>query len=166
MYKAKLNESLTNGEHKKIQLLQGRWSGNIKSWFGTDEPVDESEISGEIKSVLDGRFALYEYKSFFQGKPTEGLALIGYFIKEDKFQFAWADTFHTCTAIMFSESKPLAEKFEVQGIYYGNENPPKPWGWRTHFNFVDSNTIEIICHNTSPEGIEHLATHAVLKRSS
>lgn len=166
MYKAKLNESLNYGNHKKLQQLQGSWKGTIKSWFGTEEPVDESEISGNIKSVLDGRFALYEYKSFFQGKPTEGIALIGYFIKEDKFQFAWADTLHTCTSIMFSESTPLAQKFEVHGIYNGNENPPRTWGWKTMIEILEDNTLEIVCYIKSPQGIEHISTHAVLKRCS
>lgn len=74
----KFAESKTDGPHAKLAALVGEWSGTTKTWFEPDVVADESPMSGSIKLILDGRFALYEYNGEMQGKPFEGVAIIGF----------------------------------------------------------------------------------------
>src|SRR5215210_4647189 len=101
----KFDISKASGVHYQLGLLAGEWQGSTKTWFEPGQLGDESPMQGNMKLVLDGRFVLYEYEGSLGGKSFEGIAIIGFSIGTDKFQFAWIDSFHMGTDIMFSEGK-------------------------------------------------------------
>jgi hypothetical protein len=65
--------------------------------------ADESPTTGSFRSILDGRFIIYEYSGSLNEKPLGGVAIIGCDLATQKFQSAWVDSFHMSTAMMFSE---------------------------------------------------------------
>ena len=73
-----LEQSLDSGPHALLARAVGSWRGTLRTWFEPDVLADESPISGEIRSVLGGRFVAHEYSYELQGAQYEGLALHGF----------------------------------------------------------------------------------------
>jgi len=160
-----LDASKLDGNHFKLAQLAGEWEGSAKTWFEPGKVGDESPVSGSMRLVLDGRFILYEYKGRFGGKPLAGMGFIGYHLGLGKFQFAWIDSFHNDTALMFSEGDRNSELFSMLGGYtYITPEAEHRWGWRTEIAQPHTNELIITAFNISPEGEEELATETVYKR--
>ena len=152
----KFEESLKSGAHSRLALLAGDWHGMTKTWFEPDQLADESPMTGSIRPVLAGRFMLHEYSGSLQGKPFDGIAIIGFDLATEKYQSAWIDSFHMSTAIMLSEGDD-GERFSAIGSYYTGQNSPR-WLWRSEIEIVDDENILVTAYNISPEGDEAKAT--------
>ncbi|MGV3656975.1 MAG: DUF1579 domain-containing protein [Chitinophagaceae bacterium] len=162
---SKLEASKTHGPHLQLSRLAGTWQGNMKTWFGPDNLVNETTISGTMRLIMDGQYVMHEYKSSFENKPFEGMAIYGYNIDLQRFESAWVDSFHTGTAIMFSEGEKGKNDFKMLGSYaYVTPDTEQHWGWRTHIDFVSDSEVVITAYNISPEGDESKATEIVYQR--
>lgn len=153
MAKVKFAESSEMGRHFRLMQLIGKWEGTVKTWFEPNKLADESKISGEIRSILGGRFVMHEYKYELEGKSHEAISIIGYSIPEEKYQIAYLDSFHCGTSIMFSEGDDLEKGFSVLGNY-GDTDYDERWGWKTNLKVIDLNNIIITAYNVTPEGEE------------
>lgn len=151
----KFAESKIDGPHSKLAALVGEWTGTTKTWFEPNVVADESPMSGTIKLILDGRFALYEYRGELQGKPFEGLAIIGFDLATEQWQIAWIDSFHMSTAIMLSDGS--GDSVNAFGTYFTGVESPR-WGWRTEIAVEDVDNIVITAYNVTPDGEEAKAT--------
>ncbi len=160
----KLQHSLKNGAHALLNHCVGKYEGTIRTWFEEGDPVDTATVKGELRQVLDGMFILHEYESTFQGKPMKGLAMIGHFLGEGRWQTAWVDSFHNGTRIMFSEGAAGADPLrpDVSGSYPA---PPGPnWGWRTKMEQPSPELLVITHFNITPDGQEAKAVEFSYRR--
>jgi len=155
----KFEDSILEGPHQQLNLMEGNWQGISRTWFEPDKVANEAAVEGTIKAVLNGRFLMHEYKSTFAGKPLEGINIIGYDLNTRSFQSAWIDSFHMSTGIMFSKHKTEEGPFNVLGGYEVNyNNEEQIWGWRTEIVLKDNDHLIITAYNITPEGEEQLAT--------
>ena len=162
---SKFETSKSSGQHKQLMRLAGNWEGLSKVWFEPGDPVDESPSSATMKVIMDGRFVLCEYKGTFQGKPLEGVVIFGYNLMLERYEAAWIDSFHTSTAIIFSEGKRHTGEAKMLGSYaYVTPDTEQFWGWRTELDIVNDDEVVITAYNISPEGEESKATETIYKR--
>ena len=161
----KFEQSITSGAHLQLSKMVGEWEGTTKTWFDPAKLEDESPISGTMRSILDGRFIMHEYRSSFGDKPITGMAIYGYNLDLQKFQCAWIDSFHNGSAIMFSQGNKGEASFNVLGGYaYVTPEIEQHWGWRTHIEMLSDSEIMITAFNISPEGQESKATETIYRK--
>ncbi len=72
-------------EHKKLEPLVGDWTFTLKLW--TDPKQSPAELKGTVerKWIMGGRFVQETVKGECNGKPFEGLGLVGYSSAQKKF---------------------------------------------------------------------------------
>jgi hypothetical protein len=157
--------SKTSGAHYQLSRLAGNWQGLVKTWFEPGNLADESVMQGSMRLILDGRFIMHEYQGSFGDKPLQGIAIYGYDLTLQKYQFAWIDSFHNGTAIMFSQGKKGEQHFNTLGSYaYITPEVEQHWGWRTEINMQNDDELLITAYNISPEGEETKASETNYKR--
>ena len=159
----KFQDSLNDGQHKLLTGILGQWQGTAKTWFEGDDPVDESPISGTIRSILEGRFALHEYNGTFQGKPLSGMAIYGYDLQHNQWQSVLIDSFHMSTGIMFLQGDSSNE-IAFTGKYSSLEPEPQDWGWRIELKQDGPDHLVITSYNITPAGESARAVEIDYKR--
>ncbi|MFB1478769.1 DUF1579 domain-containing protein [Corallococcus sp. RDP092CA] len=161
-----LQQSLSAGPHHLLSRLVGAWEGVARTWFQPDKVEDESPSSGSFRSVLDGRFVVYEYTSAFGGKPLSGMATLGHHLDGRRFTMAWVDTFHVGTDIMTLQGEPgVSDRFSVTGSYSTGEQSPR-WGWRVDIELTGPDALVITHFNIEPGAAPQRAIELQYKRRS
>jgi hypothetical protein len=69
-----------------FEKLTGKWEGTCRTWFEPGTLADESNVTGEITQVVDGRFLRHTYEGTIQGKPRHGEELIAFNSVANAFQ--------------------------------------------------------------------------------
>lgn len=163
MASSKLQSSLESGIHGELNKLTGSWKGIMKTYFDGVNPINEAPVSGTIRPLFDGRFVQHEYKSSFEEKPFEGIAIYGYNLKDQQYESAWVDTFHMGTGIMFSSGKGT-DNFNVTGEYSTAGSGSEVWKWRTEITITDKHNIVITAYNIETNGSEAKAIEILYER--
>ncbi len=146
---------------ESLVSLVGHWSGTYKLWLDPSAPERECASTAQVECVGGDRFLSLRYTWSFDGKPQEGLLLLGH-QKEGAVQAPWIDSWHNGDRIMVCAGIVDAEgALDVKGTYPA---PPGPdWGWTTKLT-GGGGELRIVQHNVEPDGTASLAVELVLRR--
>ncbi len=149
--------------HARLALLAGDWSGTTTVWFEPGVVGDVSPVVGSIRSVLGGRFVVWDYAGSLGGKALAGVLTLGWHVDRRRYEASWIDSFHNGSAIMSCVGAADDSAISVLG-HYGPEGGE--WGWRTSLEFADTaDTLIIRAWNIAPGEPEALALESRLQRS-
>ncbi len=142
--------------------LVGNWSGVNRLWLSPDDPMRMSDATADVSVVAQGRFLSIAY-TWVEGKPQEGLILLGWQTTSGELQATWLDTWHNGDRMMPCQGH-LADdvRVAVQGTYPA---PPGPdWGWQIAIEPGDQDSFRIVMDNILPDGMHVLAVEIALTR--
>lgn len=159
----KFEESKQSGPHAKLAAMVGKWKGTNRTWFKPGELAEESEIEGETRLILDGRFLMHEYKSTLGGQPMLGVTIHGYSTGEDQWQSVCVDSVHNGTRILYSTGDGANEHFNALASYPAPSGPD--WGWRTELTLPSRDNLIVRHFNITPDGQEALAVEFDYQRA-
>jgi hypothetical protein len=161
MQTEKFADSLESGTHAALSKLTGNWKGIAHTYFDPGVLADSSPVEATFRPVLGSRFMMMEYQGALQGKPLEGLAIIGFYMLKREYTVAWIDTFHTGTLLLISQGKK--SDLDVMG-YYSDPSGGPDWGWRTTIEQANENQFTLRHFNVMPDGVEALAVETVFEK--
>ena len=108
--------------------LIGNWQGTYHLWLSPEDPVRKSESSAEIKPIAQHQFTEIRYFWANDGKPQEGLLIIGQEAKTNILRAIWFDTWHMREQFMVCEG--AVEENGTVCIKGSYAAPPGPdWEW-------------------------------------
>ena len=143
------------------QLL-GDWLGESRLWMNPAEPPLVSPTTLTAAATAQGKFLTLAYTWVFEGKPQDGLLLVGDNNKETIASAGWVDSFHQSGKVMQCLGRVEDSGFAVSGHYPA---PPGPdWGWRLSVNASAGGELIFEMHNVPPGGDAELAVRAIYQR--
>lgn len=163
MGRKEFEDSLAGGVHAELARMAGQWEGRFRLWFAPGEPVDDSVQRGSIRVLLGGRVLLHEYTGHCNGEPMQGVALTAHHLDEGRYESAWAESFGTGTALMYSTGASGDPRLSMLSSYADGQGGPR-WGWRTAIEQPDDDTLDLRMYNITPDGEEALAVEVNYRR--
>ena len=148
---------------ERLTQHAGAWDGRTRLTDPERNTDDESDSTLAIAPVVGGRFVRIDYTWAYQGRPQEGIMLVGSNPPAATDFVHWADTWHTGhTAMVCTGPARDAGTCAVLGSYAA---PPGPdWGWRISLDLSEAHTIRLLMHNIWPDGKEEVAVDATWTR--
>ena len=144
------------------QLL-GRWQGENQLWMNPAEPPLSSASTMTVASTAQGKFITLAYTWDFQGKPQDGLLLVGDHNSEGQASAGWVDSFHQSGRVMHCIGSASGSGFAITGSYAA---PPGPdWGWCLSVTISADGELIFEMHNIPPGQAPELAVRAVYRRA-
>ncbi len=115
-----------------------------------------------VAPAAQGRFLTFTYTWAYEGKPQDGVLLLGH--ADDEVTGAWIDSWHMGNKVMVSRgAASAAGGVSIAGTYAA---PPGPdWGWRTVVEPRVGDTFRFAMYNLTPDGEETLAVEVIYTRA-
>jgi hypothetical protein len=153
---------------KPFSELSGEWKG-IKRLFpeGTGGPEIDCGMRLTIAAAARGCFDEFAYTWSFEGKPREGVLLLGYDEQASLATAAWIDSWHQSARVMHLSGKHINERtMSVRGTHAA---PPEPGsGWRIDIGVPkveNPDLLSIKMFSVGRDGKEELAVAMELERA-
>lgn len=141
----------------------GAWVGHNKLWFDPSASAIESDTTATVASEAAGRMLALRYTWSHEGRPCEGILLLGDDVKAGRCDAAWSDSFHHGHRLMPLTGPVRGDgTADLRGSYPA---PPGPdWGWRITLEHPTADTLLLRMFNITPDGTEALAVEASYAR--
>ena len=105
------------GIDSRLADLVGEWKGTNRlhaPWM--PQPLQKSNSTATVRSIMKGQFLSIEYTWTFEDKPQEGMLLLGCDPKSDAVQAVWTDSWHSKDVLMLCNgARDEAGKVSVLG---------------------------------------------------
>lgn len=147
----------------RLSNAVGVWRGANRLWFDPSQPSFDSDTSADITLAAAGRLLEMRYTWSHEGKPQEGILLLGDDPGAKRCDVAWADSFHNGHRLMpLTGMLAGAGEVSVEGSYPA---PPGPdWGWRITLEQPSPDALVMRMYNITPDGTAALAVEASYSR--
>ena len=145
-----------------LASLAGEWKGKNRLHYPPGS-VSESNSKATVSLRISGQFLGIAYSWEHDGKPQEGLLIIGCDNKTDAVQAVWTDSWHMSHKFMLCDGTSNGDgAINVSGVYQVEGYPE--WGWRMTVE-PKGDAFTYMMFNVSPEGEETVAVESEFERA-
>jgi hypothetical protein len=145
-----------------LASLAGEWKGINKLHYPPGS-ISESDSKAVVSLRISGQFLGIAYGWEHEGKPQEGLLIIGCDNKTNAVQAVWTDSWHMSHKFMLCDGTFNSDgAIDVKGLYQVEGHPD--WGWRTTIE-PGGDTFKYTMYNVEPDGDETIAVETEFTRT-
>jgi len=112
MMAAMMKVAMPGPMHELLKPMAGKWKTTNRSWMGPGEPV-VTEGTCENSWIMGNRYMRSAYKGEFDGKPFEGMGLMGYDNQQKEFVSVWCDNLGTGLMMSDGTADPSGKVFTM-----------------------------------------------------
>jgi hypothetical protein len=148
----KMKEYSTPGEnHEVLNYFIGDWDYTMKWWMAPQTPPQESSGTGEIESIMDGRFIEQTFMGTWMGEPFKGLGTMGYDNLKKQYVFTWID--NMSTGIMTSKGSydSAAKTLTESGSHSCPISESGERSYKAVTQIIDDDTYTYSVYTTDPQ---------------
>lgn len=147
----------------QLAALTGQWKGSYR--LHTSRPAEQAHDSATTAGIelrVNEQFLSIEYNWRHEGKPQEGVIILGCDESSDAVQAVWTDSWHMSHKFVVCDGTIDDSGFvDVRGTYSAPDNTE--WGWRIEL-ISGSDQFKINMFNVSPDGEEKIAVESGYSR--
>jgi len=150
---------------EKLKGLVGKWTGSNRLHLGDwhpVKPIHDSDGTASVRERIGGQFLEIAYTWEHEGKPCEGVLILGGDNKTDAVNAFWTDSWHMAHQVMLCSGTQVDGNVSIKGSYKVEGHPE--WGWRTEI-IPGDDEFKYNMYNISPEGEEFIAVQMKLNRT-
>ena len=150
-------------QHERFKKLAGDWNLSVKWTWDPSQPMQVSNSTATITTLMDGRYCQEQSSGEMMGKQFQGMGLTGYDNVLKKYESVWID--NAGTGIMKSEGMPDASGNVVN--WTGEESDPmtgKLTKVRMVTRYADDNHYTFEMYLKDPAGKEYKAMEIAYER--
>jgi hypothetical protein len=81
--------------HSRLKFFVGSWDVSSTMWSFPGTPPTTSQNSGQVTSIMGGRFIMMKFSGTIMGQPFEGIQIVGYDNMQKKYVTFWIDSSST-----------------------------------------------------------------------
>jgi len=148
----------------QLAALTGQWKGKYR--LHTSRPpaqVLDSATTAKIELRVKEQFLAIEYVWEHEGKPQEGVIILGCDENSDAVQAVWTDSWHMSHKFMVCDgSIDDGGIVDVKGTYAAPDHTE--WEWRIAL-IPSSDDFRIDMFNISPDGEHKIAVESSYSRA-
>jgi hypothetical protein len=150
-------------ELEQIRGMEGSWQATSSLQVMPGEPVRDSHSRLQFKPAIKDKFVQINYDWEEEGKPQEGLLLVGYDKARELATAVWWDSWHMGEQYMsFQGSIDESGTVALRGTYPAPTGPD--WGWRIVLRPA-GDALQLRMYNATPDGQELWAVKADYSRA-
>lgn len=159
-------EYMTPGNyHQMLAKADGEWQEQITIWMTPEAVPTKSMATATNKMIMDGRYQYSTHKGSFNGRPFEGLSIMGYDNAKKVFENSWIDNMGTGIMITRGPWNEANKSIELKGSYV-DPSSGKEMSVREIMKWVDDNTQTMEMYMVTPEGKEMKTMEIMLTRKT
>lgn len=145
--------------------LTGRWRGQYRLWLDPQSEEQRSDTDALVSLKARDKFLCVEYTWMSEGKPQEGLMLVGVQDAEGTIAATWVDAWHNGDNLMACTGRTEPDgSLTFMGHYKAPTGPD--WGWKTTISPPSGHTFRVVMYNVTPEGQEMKAVEMMYEKTS
>ena len=157
----KMMKAATPGaSHEILKKMAGEWNCTVKYQMDPSKPMQESQSTSTITSLMEGRYSQEVTSGQMMGMPFSGMGLYGYDNVIGKYVSVWIDNMGT--GIMKSEGTADASGKVITWV--GSMSDPmtgKPTKERMVTTWVDDNHYTVEMYGVPPGAKKEMKTMTI-----
>lgn len=142
--------------HKMLTELTGKWNYTMKWWMdATTKEPKESKGTSTSKMILGGRFLQQDVTGKADGKPFQGMGVMGFDVMRNEFQSMWTDSMST-NMMLSSGTGDMTKKIVTEtGTFSCAMTGQKDRWFRTEFAIADKKNHTYAMFMKDAQGTEY-----------
>ena len=148
----------------QLRSLTGQWKGSYR--LHTSRPAAqtyESASAAKVELRVKEQFLAIEYVWEHEGKPQEGVMILGCDENSDAVQTVWTDSWHMSHKFLVCDGTiDSLGSVDVKGAYSAPDNTESEWRIEL---ISGSSSFQINMFNISPNGEEEIVVESTYSRA-
>lgn len=143
-------------EHVELARMVGSWKVSARAYMTPGSAPVPFEATATTRTELGGRYVVENFSGSMMGQPMEGLLIMGYDNRLERYHSVWRDTWSTEAVHAYGPAPAPGDDLELSGVIR-DLLTPEGRAYRHVTRWLDDDHYKFLLYDTAPDGTEWLA---------